>query len=249
MADSSARRISLTTSRGPIEIAYRVRRRKGMRHLRVVVDETNQVLLKVPYSISEAHAVEFLKRQGDWIVEVFESVPPEILLGEYLHAEPRLSALGSWFTLRFIHADHSFAQWNLLETTVEFGFDRNPPPSDQLLNFLKLFARDVLTRRARQLAKVHGFDLHRVTIRDQRTRWGSCSAKRTISLNWRLILLPPELHDYIILHELAHLRHMNHSRHFWDSLNRLDPQSRRHDRQVTEWSRILMRLGRSPVGC
>jgi predicted metal-dependent hydrolase len=55
----------------------------------------------------------------------------------------------------------------------------------------------------------------RVTVRDQRSRWGACSAKGAITLNWRLVQMPPEVADYVMLHELAHLRQPNHSRKFW----------------------------------
>jgi predicted metal-dependent hydrolase len=66
----------------------------------------------------------------------------------------------------------------------------------------------------------------RVTVRAQRTRWGSCSRRGTVSLNWRLVQTPDFVRDYIILHELAHLRHMNHSARFWREVERLCPEYR-----------------------
>lgn len=64
----------------------------------------------------------------------------------------------------------------------------------------------------------------RITVRNQRTRWGSCSYRSTISLNWRLIQIPPEVCEYVILHELCHLRHMNHSRQFWAAVGEVCPE-------------------------
>jgi len=72
-------------------------------------------------------------------------------------------------------------------------------------------------------AAIHGLVVKRVTVRDQRSRWGSCSRRGTISLNWRLIQAPPFVRDYLILHELAHLREMNHSPRFWREVERLCP--------------------------
>lgn len=80
-----------------------------------------------------------------------------------------------------------------------------------------------LPARVQELAALHGFQPPTVQVRNQRARWGSCSARRRISLNWRLVQAPPEVRDYIILHELAHLRHLNHSRAFWDEVARLCP--------------------------
>jgi predicted metal-dependent hydrolase len=78
-----------------------------------------------------------------------------------------------------------------------------------------------LTRRLEHLAAKHGFTYDRAFIRNQRTRWGSCSHKNNISLNMKIVRLPEELMDYVILHELVHTRLKNHSDDFWAELNRL----------------------------
>ena len=66
-----------------------------------------------------------------------------------------------------------------------------------------------------ELAARHGLFVTRISIRDQRTRWGSCGRDGHICLNWRLVLMPPAVRDYVIIHELMHLRQMNHSRRYW----------------------------------
>lgn len=80
---------------------------------------------------------------------------------------------------------------------------------------LRGLAERELPLRVMEFAAIHQLSVRRVTVRDQRTRWGSCSRRGTISLNWRLIQTPPFVRDYIILHELMHLREMNHSPRFW----------------------------------
>ena len=82
-------------------------------------------------------------------------------------------------------------------------------------------AKRKLTRRLKHLALKHGFIYNRVFIRNQKTRWGSCSHKNNINLNMKIIRLPEELMDYVILHELTHIRFKNHSNDFWAELNRL----------------------------
>ncbi len=86
----------------------------------------------------------------------------------------------------------------------------------------KLAARE-LPARVVELANEHGFVVRRVTVRNQKSRWGSCSRQGTVSLNWRLIQSPTFVRDYIILHELAHLKEMNHSKRFWREVARLCP--------------------------
>ena len=82
-------------------------------------------------------------------------------------------------------------------------------------------AKRKVTRRLKHLAEKHGFTYNRVFIRNQKTRWGSCSNKNNISLNMKVVRLPEELMDYVILHELAHTRVKNHSNAFWVVMNKL----------------------------
>jgi len=84
----------------------------------------------------------------------------------------------------------------------------------------KTEARRRITLRLAELARRHGFSYNGVSIRNQTTRWGSCSAKGNISLNFKLVALPPELFDYVILHELVHTREHNHSARFWRELDK-----------------------------
>jgi predicted metal-dependent hydrolase len=81
-------------------------------------------------------------------------------------------------------------------------------------------ARRLLVDRLRELAARHGFLFNKVMVKNQRTLWGSCSHRDNINLNVNLLRLPDELRDYVILHELVHTRHKNHSRAFWRELDR-----------------------------
>lgn len=93
------------------------------------------------------------------------------------------------------------------------------------LQLRKLAAKE-LPLRLLELAAQHGLNVRGVTVRNQRTRWGSCARRGTISLNWRLIQTPGFVRDYICLHELAHLLEMNHSEKFWRQVERLCPDYR-----------------------
>jgi predicted metal-dependent hydrolase len=76
-------------------------------------------------------------------------------------------------------------------------------------------ARRELPAQLLALAAIHGIRVTRVSIRDQRSRWGACSSRGTITLNWRLIMVPEFVREYVLLHELMHRRELNHSRRFW----------------------------------
>jgi predicted metal-dependent hydrolase len=85
------------------------------------------------------------------------------------------------------------------------------------------FARAFLLKRTREFSEKHRIEFGRLFVRSQRTKWGGCSAKGNISLNWRLISVPERVIDYVILHELLHTKVMNHSQTFWVHLRALCP--------------------------
>jgi predicted metal-dependent hydrolase len=88
-------------------------------------------------------------------------------------------------------------------------------------------------------AAQHGFQPGRIRITSARTRWGSCSSKGTLSFTWRLVMAPLEVVDYVVIHELAHLRVKNHSQVFWDSVAALMPDYKRHVTWLKKNGRFL----------
>lgn len=87
-------------------------------------------------------------------------------------------------------------------------------------------AKEYFPKRVAYFSQFTGGSYNRITIRDQKTRWGSCSAKGTLSFNWRLMLAPPSIPDYVIVHELCHLTYMNHSAAFWKKVESVYPDYR-----------------------
>lgn len=87
-------------------------------------------------------------------------------------------------------------------------------------------AKDYFPKRVAHFHQFTGGSYNRITVRDQKTRWGSCSARGTLSFNWRLMLAPPGILDYVVVHELCHLTHMNHSADFWEKVESIYPDYR-----------------------
>jgi predicted metal-dependent hydrolase len=102
----------------------------------------------------------------------------------------------------------------------------------KLREWLKAAAHERLAPALLDLAKSLGYAIDRVIIRCQRTRWGSCSTRGTVSLNCSLVFLRAEVVRYLFVHELAHTRHMNHSAGFWRLVETLEPDYRRLDREL-----------------
>jgi hypothetical protein len=110
-----------------------------------------------------------------------------------------------------------------------------------LTRWLMRQTRYSLIPRLQEISMRTGLKYQRALVRRQTTRWASCSARRTISLNAKLLFLPPELVDYVLVHELCHLDEMNHSKRFWALVRRHHPDFRRHNGQLRELWRSIPR--------
>lgn len=101
-------------------------------------------------------------------------------------------------------------------------------------------ARSYIPKRVAYYSAITGDTYNRISIRSQKTRWGSCSSKGTLSFNWRLMLAPPAILDYVVVHELCHLTHMNHSAAFWNAVEGVFPDYRNARKWLKEHGNELV---------
>ncbi len=203
-------------------IIYRRHARARNYVLRLYSNQT--VVVTVPRAGTRNFARNFVASRKTWLEKQWRilqarQIPPQLL-------RPGMEILfrGESVPLR---VQKSGSDWQL-----EFGGQTAPlaelagnlrPTLERHLHDL---ARAELSARAYELAALHQVQIKRVTVRNQKSRWGSCSHSGTVSLNWRLIQLPAEVRDYIIIHELMHVRQLNHSPRFWGEVERACPNYR-----------------------
>ena len=181
------------------------RHRRARRYvLRMTPD--GALRITVPRGASVAGGLEFAKRQGAWIAR---------------EQARRIIRDGAWAEGGLVWFRGERVPFVLGDTVVSFGAETmaRPKGSEPLREAfetrLRAIAAAELPARCRDLARRHGLTVSRVTIRNQRSRWGSCSSRGAIALNWRLVQMPAAVSDYVILHELMHFKQPNHSRRFW----------------------------------
>jgi predicted metal-dependent hydrolase len=213
-----------------------VRNPRARRYLlRLRPDGTARVT--IPRGGSTAVARQFVERHAAWLERELQR----------LQTQPRKPVVWKIGTEIFLRGDavRIEAGLNREVETVRFGSEsvRVSDPAADLRLAIEGHLRQLATRelppRVLELAARHGLTVRRVTVRSQKSRWGSCSRRGTISLNWRLIQTPAFVSDYICLHELMHLRQMNHSPRFWREMERVCPDYRMAERWLKEHSGLL----------
>lgn len=237
---------SLNTAEGVLMVPYELRRSRRSRYLRLTITPEKQAVLTMPLGFSEKQALNFLQEKADWVGSQLKTRRKKrVGLLAYLQKKPNLSFYGCKAELSISFTDaKSTISWDIEKKTVNLSLNSKHPLEEQIVNLLRQFAAKVIPPQVHRAAEKYQIEVGRVSVRDQSSQWGSCSGKRTLSLNWRLILLPPELQEYVILHELAHLTHLNHSDAFWNLLKKYDSKTQLHDRRISRIGGQIINLGR-----
>jgi predicted metal-dependent hydrolase len=215
--------------------AWRVRMSQRARRLAVRVLPGGLVEIVVPRGTRPRTIERFVTSHRRWIertLEFYRPADPQPVA--VVPQEIRFAATGVRYAVRFVEDDgppRIRVANGTLELTGPGG--RSALPRHALQRFAMREAHAALGPWLERLAGTSGLAYGRLQIRRQRTRWGSCSPSGTISLNACLLFQPPEVVNYLLVHELAHTRHMNHSRRFWRLVESLEPCWRELDAALT----------------
>ena len=209
---------------------FAVRVSPRARRLTARVHVGGRVEIVVPVGVN-AHAVrDFVQRFTPWIDRKVAAMRSFVA-----PTEPVPPVIDFAFTGESMQVDWRRAPGRKLEYSGDRIVVQAPDDSAAralLQAWLKNAADERLTPQLLQLAAELKYSVSRVSIRCQRTRWGSCSTRGTVSLNCSLVFLRPEVVRYLFVHELAHTKHMNHSAAFWRLVEKLEPDCRRLDREL-----------------
>ncbi len=206
-------------------VTYSIRESKRARHLRFKIDPQNGLQVVVPAGTEVKGLDRLLRKRQGWILKhlgrieaaksngaerQFITVEQLIFLGE----PHELEVIATRYANRATVARQASTVRVRLKADVREA-SRSAEVRIALESWYRAQARQYIRERAASLAGAYGFQYGRITIRGQRTRWGSCSSKGNLNFNWRLMMAPPAAIDYVIIHELCHLREPNHSPAFW----------------------------------
>ena len=197
----------------PVEV--NLRRSSRARRLSLRISRLDgRATLTLPNRVPEREGMAFLREREAWLRKHLSAVEPEVRvqIGGTLPYQGQ--------ELLLVAGDVKRAK--LVEGTLILP-DAPAMAGKRVAAFMKLRARDALAEASDRYAAALGKPYGRISLRDTRSRWGSCSSAGDLMYSWRLIMAPPEVLDYVAAHEVAHLQHMDHSDRFWGVVDRLFP--------------------------
>lgn len=206
------------------------------KNIKLSVKPDKSVLVSFPFFITPKEAMAFVVKNERWVIKQQEkmkarstNVKPGTVIETKLHK------------IRIVQGEKNDATRqddNIIISVSDFESEESIAFIDQIVTAVyRHEAKRLLPVRISDLAKKHGFSYSKVTIRNNRRNWGSCSSKNNISLNLQMMKLPVKLIDYILLHELVHTEVKNHGPKFWERLNQItDGKARELAHEVKKYS-------------
>lgn len=198
---------------GPPQIAVSVKKSARAKRLSLRVSSLDgRVTLSAPNRVSPRKIEAFVFEKEAWLRQNIIRVPApiKVQIGSEIPVLGRRVFLAKSSTSRIWHQEDQL-----------FVPENRSNPAARVLGYLKTLARDHLTQKSDFYAGQLGQDYCRLSLRDTRSRWGSCSQDRALMFSWRLVMAPQDVLDYVAAHEVAHLEQMNHSKQFWAVVERL----------------------------
>lgn len=215
-------------ARGEVEldgrrVRYAVIRSSRAKHIRLRILADGRVEIVAPTRGRLPVVADLLHSQQRWIHRRLDQ------LGA-LPAVPsnRVEFLGAECRIELTRSLRDTGRIDMHEQVLHLELPAGIPPAPVIEKFFRQRAREVLHDRARFWAQRMQVEYTRISIRDQRTRWGSCSVSGGLNFNWRLVMAPLPVLDYVVIHELMHRREMNHGRPFWDGVAEYCPDYDQH---------------------
>ena len=206
--------------------------RSKRRTIALIVERDGTLSVRAPMRVSHAVIEAFIQQKADWIMRTREKLktikqPPT---RQYVDGEKFLY-LGSFFDLKLVQSQRPSLQFGS-GFTLSHGMQEKGE-----LYFTKWYkerAYEIIAIRVKEYAQKYHFIPRQVKINSARTRWGSCSSKGTLNFTWRLVMAPLEVIDYVVIHELSHLRVKDHSRKFWNVVEAIDPEYKKKRKWLRE---------------
>lgn len=202
---------------GEQDLPLTIKRNKRAKRICLRYNPSDHALsLTLPQRVRVEDGIDFIERKSDWLIHTLSELP----MKKHIKPGVVIPVLGERTRVRYV--PEMRASMALVRDELRVNCDRDVLPR-RLEESLKKIVRNEISDLAHYMAKRIGRKINRISVRDTRSRWGSCSSTGNLSFSWRLVFAPRDVLEYVVAHEVAHLRHMNHSWRFWDTVEQICP--------------------------
>lgn len=218
-------------------IEYTIKKHKSAKNLKIKIDAKGTVVVVCPPYIPKFIVNQFVKKNQDWILNHTKNISykPKFNTPEFVYIFGKKYYKKLDFSLTKKIGMYTRGENLVFNPTsqpkIETDNDRkqwDKKFQKKLEDFLKNTATHYIIARTHQIAQKMELKFNKLSLRKQKTRWGSCSSQKNLNFNWQLVYFDPKIIDYVIIHELSHLVHMNHSKNFWNLVAKYDPEYKKH---------------------
>jgi predicted metal-dependent hydrolase len=211
---------------------YKIKVNSRSKKITLKIKSNGDLIITTPPLVPKFLIKKFVKQNEAWIKEKQQQrkeVSPKFIGKNFLYL------FGKKYPLKIVETPGPSRVMlkkeeivlNIHDSGKKIDFDFTNPPM-VLTRFIKNTAQHYITKKAATMAKKMKLEYKKIGFKAQKTRWGSCSSRKNLNFNWRLAHFKPEIIDYVVIHELAHLEQMNHSRDFWELVEKHHPEYRIH---------------------
>lgn len=191
----------------------------------VRIEGSGDVILRVPQRASEKQIRQVLEEKAQWISRKREEAIRKAQRAVPMTDGKQITVCGQTYAITVIEEDRKQAVVSAQDDKLVIRTACLKPDfiEDCVRSWCRKAARPIIYLKVEAYARRLGVTYGRVSIKEQKSRWGSCSSKGNLNFNWKLVLAPPEILDYVVVHELCHLKEMNHSPAFWELVEQIVP--------------------------
>ena len=204
---------------------YQLVHSKKAKYVRIKLSNNGNLSVVLPKGLSPKFAHEFIKTKSSWVERNLRKLPNN----DHKQRAPKtldLKLLSENWVLEYVPTGNeslSLIELPGFRLRISGNYNKTELLYKTINHWCKRKARNIFVQMLEELAELHGFHYQGLSIRAQKTRWGSCSGKKNINLNCKLLFMPEEVVSYVMIHELCHTLEMNHSRRFWALVEDCDP--------------------------
>ncbi|MCH5138768.1 M48 family metallopeptidase [Clostridiaceae bacterium UIB06] len=230
---------------------YKIIRRKR-KTIGIKITQEGEVTITSPFNISEENILSIVKKKEKWIMNKLQLFSQQKSCKDReLKSGEKLLYIGKELELE-IHNLNGNKFFNLgnnnlikiLDKKVIVYIDVNKHNiedviRERIIRFYRMEAEKLLKERTYYYSNIIGVSFNRITVKDQKTIWGSCSSKKNINYSYRLIMAPIDIIDYVVVHELCHLIHMDHSKAYWEKVESILPDYRDRKQWLKHYGNTL----------